>query len=196
MHYKWENEPLELNKKYISTTDTLQINLFKFYISGVEITYNDGFHYKDKIKYHLIDLENPKAFNISKNENKIISKVKFYIGVDSTASVSGVLEGDLDPIKAMYWAWQSGYINMKIEGKSSSCKTRNNEFQFHIGGYKNPNYCLREIILNPNKETITITVTLSTLFKNINLAENNSIMIPGKSAMKFSDQIITMFMIE
>jgi len=48
--------------------------------------------------------------------------------VDSLANVSGAMSNDLDATKGMYWSWQSGFINLKIEGKSASCKTRKINF--------------------------------------------------------------------
>ena len=113
-------------------------------------------------------------------------------------SVSGALAGDLDPTNGMYWAWQSGYINFKIEGNSSSCKTRKNQFFFHVGGYKKPNYSLKMITLDVliPKSTIDITINLKDFFSKINLGKTNSIMIPGKSAMELADYYSKLFFIE
>lgn len=197
--FKWKTEALELNKNYISKQDTLQINLLKFYISGIEVNYADGTFYKEKDSYHLVDFENFKPFAISKNENKPIANLKFNIGIDSTASVSGALSGDLDSQNGMYWAWQSGYINMKIEGKSVSCKTRKNIFQFHIGGYLKPNYTLRKVIISGNfngKNHINLIMDLSKLFSELNLSETNSIMIPGEKAMRMADLSTKIFSLE
>ena len=198
---KWKTENLELNKNYYSKNDTLQFSLLKFYVSGVEINYEDGLIYKEKNSYHLIDFEddNSKIFAISKKENKSISKLVFNVGVDSTASVSGALSGDLDLQKGMYWAWQSGYINMKIEGKSSSCKTRKNAFQFHIGGYLEPNYSMRKININcnsNNKNQIDIVMNLEKLFSEIDLKNVNTIMIPGEIAICFADLTSKIFSVE
>jgi hypothetical protein len=192
---RWKTEKLELNKSYTSTNDTLQLSLVKFYISNVAIEYNNGLFYKEKNSFHLIDIENEKSlqFLIPKNNNSI-SKVIFNIGIDSITSVSGAMSGDLDVTNAMYWAWQSGYINMKIEGKSSSCKTRKNAFQFHIGGYLKPNYALRNVNINCNNNNeILLQVDLAKLFDEIQLSETNSIMIPGKEAMKIADLSTKMF---
>ena len=105
------------------------------------------------------------------------------------------LSGDLDPAKGMYWAWQSGYINMKMEGKSSSCKTRKNQFQFHIGGYLKPNNALRIVTLNLSKNTdkIDVNINAATFFSEISLSQTNSIMIPGKRAMQLADCSVKMF---
>lgn len=197
IQFKWKSKHLELNKSYISNNDTLQVNLVKFYISGIEINYTDGTIFKEKESYHLINVEHFKSFPISKKENKEISKIRFNIGIDSTASVSGALSDDLDLQNGMYWAWQSGYINMKIEGKSNSCKTRKNVFQFHIGGYLNPNYALRKININcNNKNQIDLVMDISKLFEEIQLSQTNSIMIPGKEAMKIADLSTKIFATE
>jgi hypothetical protein len=103
------------------------------------------------------------------------------------------MSGDLDPTKGMYWAWQSGFINMKIEGKSSSCKMRKNAFQFHIGGYLKPNYAIRTIELKPINSNLEINVDIAQFFKNIQLSEINSIMIPGTKAMEIADETVKMF---
>ena len=104
------------------------------------------------------------------------------------------MAGDLDPIKGMYWAWQSGYINMKIEGKSPSCKTRKNEFQFHLGGYLQPNYAMRKVEINYNSNNnVNIGIDLKEFFSNIKLSQMNSVMIPGKPAMELADVSVKMF---
>jgi len=191
-HIQFGNAPLELGKKYISLNDTLQIGTLKFYVSNVEIQYADASVHKPKNDYHLIDIEDLNTLKIPIPESKKpIKKITFNIGVDSLASVSGALGGDLDPAKGMYWAWQSGYINMKIEGKSKSCQTRKNEFQFHIGGYQKPNYAMRKIELNTADSNVVVDI--EELFSNIRLANSNSIMIPGKQAMAIADYSAKMF---
>ena len=74
-------------------------------------------------------------------------QLAFDIGIDSITNVSGAMGGDLDPTKGMYWTWQSGYINFKLEGTSPDCPARKNEFQFHLGGYAYPNASVQKIAL-------------------------------------------------
>jgi hypothetical protein len=193
---KYENESLIQNKKYISSlNDTLQLETFRFYISGIKLILKDNSEILEENSYHLIDIEDPNSQIIYflKKSNLEIKKVVFSLGIDSTASISGALSGDLDPTKGMYWAWQSGYINFKIEGKSSSCKTRNNAFQFHVGGYQKPNYSIRTIELESKNSIFDINVDLAKLFNQINLSEINSIMIPGSKAMDVADKSKSMF---
>ena len=196
---KFNHEPLSFRKQYItSNKDTVAFETFKCYISSVQIYYSDNSIFTEKDSYHLLDIENPNSlyFPIAKATNKIISKVVFNIGIDSLTSNAGALAGDLDPTKGMYWAWQSGYINMKIEGKSSSCKTRKNEFQFHIGGYTQPNYAMKKVELEPKNSSPEVTIDVAEFFSQIKLSETNSIMIPGKKSMELADYSVKMFKTE
>ena len=201
-HLEFNKFPLKLNKKYVSASkDTLTIETFRCYISNIQIQYDDNSVFTQKESYHLLDLENPNSFQIpiTKKSDKLISKITFNIGIDSLTNTSGAMAGDLDPIKGMYWAWQSGYINMKIEGKSSSCKTRKNEFQFHLGGYMKPYYAMRKVELNFNKNSnnnVNIGIDLKEFFSNIKLAQTNSIMTAGKPAMVLADVSVKMFHLE
>ncbi len=201
-HLKFDKLPLELNKKYVSANkDTLTIETFRCYISDIQVQYLDQSVFTQKNSYHLLDFDNPNSFQIpiTKKTDKLISKITFNIGIDSITNTSGAMAGDLDPIKGMYWAWQSGYINMKIEGKSSSCQTRKNEFQFHIGGYLQPNYAMRKVEINCNSkinDNITIAIELKDFFSNIQLSKTNSVMIPGKVAMELANDSVKMFHLE
>ena len=201
-HLEFNKLPLELHKNYISTSkDTLTIETFRCYISNIQIQYEDNAVFTQKDSYHLLDLDNPNSFQIplTKRSNKTISKITFNIGIDSTTNNAGAMAGDLDPVKGMYWAWQSGYINMKIEGKSSSCKTRNNEFQFHLGGYLQPNYAMRQMKFELDKKAdtdINIGIDLNAFFSNVNLKQTYSVMIPGKAAMELANDSLKMFHLE
>lgn len=109
------------------------------------------------------------------------------MGIDSLTNVSGALGGDLDPTKGMYWTWQSGYINFKLEGKSQYCNTRNNEFQFHLGGYLQPFYCLQSLKMKVNNsQEINIVLDVKKIIDAIDLKSLNHVMSPGKDAMTLS----------
>ncbi|MGJ8593007.1 MAG: MbnP family protein [Aquaticitalea sp.] len=198
---QFDQQDIKLGEPFISANnDTLSFNTIKFYLSGFEIEYVDASTSKEKISYHLIDIDIPESLHIplKVQSNKEIKLIRFNIGVDSLASVSGAMDGDLDATKGMYWAWQSGFINMKIEGKSKSSPTRKNQFQFHVGGYLEPNYAMRMIELQviPYKSqnhNIQLRVDLGKLFSQIELKETNSVMIPGREAMRIADLSIAMF---
>jgi hypothetical protein len=204
VNLKFNQEDFKLNSNYVSSQkDTLSFETVKFYLTGFQLEFKDNSIYKETNSYHLIDVENPETmqFSISNHINKEIKAIKFNIGVDSLSSVSGAMEGDLDATKGMYWAWQSGFINFKIEGQSPSCKTRKNKFQFHVGGYLEPYYAMRSVNINFNynfkgKNQINLVMDLGKLFSEISLKETNTIMIPGKEAIKIADLSTKLFSIE
>ena len=63
------------------------------------------------------------------------------------SNVAGAIGGTLDPINGMYWAWNSGYVNFKIEGTSTLSNARKNAFKFHLGGYQHPYNSYRAVLI-------------------------------------------------
>jgi hypothetical protein len=210
VNFTIEINPVFGNKKLIpgKTTfinaagDTLSIELFRFYLSSFKLVFENGTEFVETNSYHLIDIidSTHPTITIKNIPAGKIQKVEFSIGVDSTKCVAGALEGDLDPVNGMYWSWNSGYINAKIEGKSKSCKTFQNAFEFHIGGYLPQENSLRKVTL-PLKNSIAsgklvLNANAEAWFSNIKLSETNSIVIPGKAAMKMADNYSKMFSLE
>jgi len=114
-------------------TDSIKISKCAIYLTNFKFYNQTQLVFVDTNQAHLIDLldPNPIQFNIPKNQ--VYNRVEFNIGVDSSTSVAGILTGDLDPRMGMYWAWQSGYINFKLEGVLNTKVQQ--PFQYHIGGY-------------------------------------------------------------
>lgn len=200
VHLNFQKEPLVLNdKKYITKNkDTVTIKKMKFYISNIILEMEDGSTYKEKSSVHLVDAENLNSleFKLKNVPDLKINKACFDIGIDSLNNVSEKFEGDLDPTNGMYWAWNTGYIYMKLEGKSSSCTNAKKEFQFHIGGYLPKQNAIQKIEFNlDGKQNINIEVELSNWLDAISLKETNSIMIPGEKAMNMSNLYKNMFKI-
>ncbi|HXB42031.1 MAG TPA: MbnP family protein [Bacteroidia bacterium] len=192
------NTAIEPGKKYYSSklNDSLNIETFRFYVSNLTLLKNGKVVYTVKNKFHLIDIE--KKLSISFLVKKIdFDVIKFNIGIDSTTNVSGAMGGDLDPVNGMYWAWQSGYINFKLEGAGKVCATRNNIFQFHIGGYLNPYATLQTITLSlKNKTEIDIKVDLEKFLNGIDLKNTNEIMSPGEKAVTLAKLYQTIFSVK
>lgn len=200
LHLNFQNEPLVLtDKKYITkTNDTVFITKMKFYLSNIVLELEDGSEYKESNSIHLVDAETLSSlgFNLKNVPDIKIIKIRFNIGIDSLTNVSEKFEGDLDPALGMYWAWNTGYINMKLEGKSSSCTSVKKEFQFHIGGYLPKQNALQKIELNvAESQNIIIKVELDRWLDNLSLKETNSIMIPGEKAIALAQKYKNMFKI-
>jgi hypothetical protein len=176
---------------YLNVSDSIQITSLRFYVSNMVLLDNNKSVWIDSNPFHLIDAFNEKTLSINIPSNISYSKLKFNFGIDSTTNVSGAMGGDLDPTKGMYWTWQSGYINFKLEGTSNICKTRHNEFQFHLGGYQQPFNSVQTVYIEiTSKSTIEININLLKIFQKINLAQQHHIMSPGQEAMDFSEKVI------
>ncbi len=183
----------------INEQDSLRIETLKFYISNIQVIENDSVVWMEKNSFHLIDASDGKSMSLELNIPTSITynKIKFGLGIDSSTNVAGVMGGDLDPTRGMYWTWQSGYINFKLEGKSSLCKTRNNEFEFHIGGYQSPYNTFQSVVLNTgNNRIIDVTIDCMKLFETIDLSKQNHIMSPGSEAVELSQKIAKIFSIK
>lgn len=195
----FNNEKLILNTNQYTTSnkDTLSITTLKFYISNIELQFEDGSTYTESKSQHLINLEEEKSLVLLLKDvsNKKIDKVIFNIGIDSLTNVSGNLEGDLDPALGMYWAWNSGYINMMLEGKSSSCTSVKKNFQYHIGGYLPKQNALQQVILTVTQKDkpLIIKTDVAQWLNKVALRETPSIMIPGPKAIAMSNWYKEMF---
>lgn len=131
----------------------LQVTTFKWYISQIELYQKDQLVYSESNSYHLLDASDPSSLQLLLTDlpkTASFTHIQFNLGIDSLTNVSGAMGGDLDPSKGMYWTWQSDYINFKLEGRADDCPTRNQEFQFHIGGYQHTANTLRKVKLACN----------------------------------------------
>lgn len=183
----------DLNPFLVSDTlsdesnDTLQISTFKMYISNIELKNGNKLVYKEKNSFHLIDFSDPNSTFIQlTNKNLSFTSIRFQIGVDSSTTVSGVMGGDLDPTKGMYWTWQTGYIHFKLEGKYNNSSISN--FIYHIGGFQFPTNSLRVVEIQvKDKKNIAID------FQGVNFLEASknlaifNVMSPGKNALDLID---------
>jgi len=192
-------EKLELDKYYqFNTKDSVRVTKLKIFISNVSLLKNDKEVWRKSRSYHLVDMDNVATLTIIKELPPIdYDKISIGLGIDSTTNVSGALGGDLDPTKGMYWTWQSGYINIKIEGNCNLIKNRNNEFQLHLGGYQFPNYTYLETQFPAKQDKdIIIELDIKELLEKIQIAENSHIMSPSKTAKNISLMISKMLKVQ
>ncbi|MCC7296703.1 MAG: hypothetical protein IT244_00100 [Bacteroidia bacterium] len=197
---KFNNETLQLGKKYYSNTlkDSISFETLKFYISRVIVNgeLHSGAPFSPEA--FLIDAENPKS-QILQNSFYLDSVlgISFLLGVDSMANVSGAMGGDLDPMFGMYWAWQSGYINFKLEGYTNSCPSPKHQFQYHIGGYLPPYASSRALNFEvENTGNVVVEFDVEKLISQLNIQEQYEVMGPGNAAMDISKKVASVFKIK
>lgn len=176
----FSDEVLELNKPYFShqLQDSLSFTKVKLYLS----TSGNGVPPAPT----LIDLEKEKPQRLLLS-SKSSSELNLSIGVDSLTNMSGAQGGDLDPLLGMYWTWNSGYINVKIEGHSPALSTRKGEFKLHLGGFLHPNQSYQEITLPlDNQLNPKLVLDLESFLSQLNLHKTPTIMSPSATASELS----------
>jgi hypothetical protein len=186
---------IELGKTYSIEENEIKIENLKFYISNISLYQKNKLVYKDSVLARLIDLENRESLNLKFDNIIKFDRIVFNLGIDSLTNVSGALAGDLDPTKGMYWTWQSGYINFKLEGTDPRCKNRHHRFQYHLGGYAYPFATIQEIDLKINKK-VNKSLIILPIEKFLNVAnpeKKSEIMSPSKEAVDLSNLLGDLF---
>lgn len=135
-----------------SHKDTVFCNVFRFYLSNF-------FYWKNGVKTPvagpravLLSLDKIEDLHLPYRVDAESDSLQFTLGVDSIANVSGAMTGDLDPDKGMYWAWHSGYINLKVEGRTGHC----GNIEWHLGGYQYPFANAQTCVVPFNKGVICV----------------------------------------
>lgn len=196
------------NSKPLILTDTtysksgnhkIKFEVLKFYISKVTLKQTNNIVWQENDSFHLIDFDenDSNALCLEIPDDIEFDAIQFNLGIDSLTNVSGALGGDLDPTKGMYWTWQSGYVNFKLQGTSSLCNNPKNEFEFHLGGYLKPFNNLQTIqlmISNPNQ--FIIAFNLEQFVNQLDLENVNHIMSPSAAAVEHAQLAAKCFSIK
>ncbi len=186
--------------------EPFKVRSFKYYISHIEIRYNNEKFYFVKMAPHLVNEadSNSKKISFSAPAGNITG-VRFLLGIDSATNTNGVQTGDLDPSKGMFWIWNTGYIMAKLEGFSSISKAPGKQYSFDVGGYKDGENTARQInlslpsITSNQSSTFIITADIGKWFygkNNIKIAEQPMCHSPGALAMKIAGNYADMFSIQ
>ncbi len=176
----------------------VKFEMLKFYISNIQLLQNNVTVFTAPNSFYLIDVSDTTSQNIFLNLNQetAFNQVRFNLGIDSTTNVGGAMGGDLDPTKGMYWTWQSGYINFKMEGTCNICPAPKHNFEFHLGGYQHPFNSLQKIELHTTtKNNCRIVLDIHKFFTAIDLAKQAPIMSACAEAVTLSQYLANCFSI-
>ena len=186
----------EIKNSYSIENDIIEISNLKYYISGISLINDSIIVWKESNSFHLLDIKNPNSFKLYFSIPKELQydALHFQLGIDSLTNVSGVMGGDLDPTNGMYWSWQSGYINFKIEGTHSASSERNLSYKLHLGGYMAPYASIQHINIPTNtRKRINIAVQIAKLFSKIAITKDYRVMSPGEGAQRLSAIVASCF---
>lgn len=202
IHFTHQADSLTLfpGQTYTLTANrSYSVDVFKYYISNIELHYTNGKIYKEDYSYHLIDFKGKSEITLNGVPTGNLGLIKFMIGVDSAKNVSGPQTGDLSPNLGMFWTWNTGYIMVKFEGGSPQSGASDQSLVYHIGGFKGTNKAQRNVFITlPPKATLTANKTselslltnVSRLFygvHDIDFTTNYQTMVNNKNAADLAD---------
>ncbi|HRG01723.1 MAG TPA: hypothetical protein PKZ75_11430 [Bacteroidia bacterium] len=190
-----------------SNLDTFSVDIFKYYISNVQLVSATGFTYTEVESYYLVNEADPNSMHLMvKNVPPgQYSSIKFLIGVDSVRNFSGAQLGALDPVNDMFWNWNTGYIMAKMEGHSPQSTQPTKKIVYHIGGYGGKFKGIRNVSLSfPNNAIISkvhtpvlnLNADLYTWFLSPNFSDFNTVSAItgiGADSKGIADNYATMF---
>ena len=144
---RFDKQPLELGKTYVDFNhyNQLTIDRFKTYLTKIRLV-NEGRSDSLSFTNQLVNAEDSNSLQLLLTEEMRFTQgmLILQVGVDSSVQVSQTRGGVLDPINGMYWTWQTGYINWKLEGN----KKLHEKYIFHLGGFRQP-YPTKQLLMIP-----------------------------------------------
>ena len=179
-----------------SSIDSLQLNMIRFYLHKVELSYEGKQVWTTSNEHFLVDVMDDKRASLQLNlpEHLKYDELSFVVGVDSLLQVNGAHSGVLDAMEGMYWTWQSGYIHWKLEADAKIGGMRE-AITWHVGGYRQPFNTLRKVSLPvvSGRSHMNIGIDVYRLLTTKQTDIDYTIMSPSKQAMHLADQFQNAF---
>ncbi len=191
-------DAFSLNTDYVHpmNNEALNFSTFKYYVSNIILTKEDGTQWKDSNSYYLIDLSKPASLKLALSKVPVgtYKSMTYTLGVDSLRNVSGAQTGALSTANGMFWNWNSGYIMLKAEGTSPASSL--GSFAYHLGGFSGVNNIVTSKTVNFDTEKLLINdehaceihmkANPAKLFHNDAIANGANVMMPGARAKTMS----------
>ncbi len=180
---------LQVGQGFNYENDSVTIIQLRFYLSEITFMKNNDTVWTEPEGYRLMSLADSTTMSFSPYLplDIVFDAIRFRLGVDSTSSSTGAHTGPLDPANGMYWAWHTGYVNLKLEGNCSSCPKPKKAFELHIGGFQSPFDAEREITLYTADRDLNIFFDIGLLLNHAFSNRQYQIMSPGDKAMRMAD---------
>lgn len=184
---RYGNEPLRQGRYYpIFSGDSVRVDVCRFYLSGFEFRSRDGKILRTSDLIMLCDLMDEKSLSAELPSVPASAEIlRIRTGIDSITHTKGIQRGKLDPVHGMYWTWQTGFIQFKIEGYCSAAKSPDKSFMLHLGGFLPPNVCSNTMDIKiQDRNNIRLNVNIERFLKGLSFGEYSEIMSPGGMSTK------------
>lgn len=209
MDHLWYGEAFSATDgiiRYLDNGQDLEFSVFKYYFTNIGLKRADGTWWNEENSYRIVDASSEDT-NITINDvpEGEYTEIRYMIGVDSLKNFSGAQEGALSPSEEMFWSWNTGYIFIKAEGISTSIAGSDNEFRYHIGGFRGENSGIRTTehpfggelrVRRDASPSIHLHIHAQNFFEgkgmNINVAEMPKLHMVGENSKRIADNYADM----
>jgi hypothetical protein len=186
------NKPLNIGDTISMEDGKFVISSFKFYLGSLNGITKQGRKIRMLPSEQLIDLSRSNIHKIPVviPRSERIDSIGIGIGIDSAAHKTVAFSNDLDPVNSMYWAWQSGFIQLKLEGQWMQYSANAESVEWHLGGYRWPNSTARSVLFPTEFHTVygpMFSIDILPLLEKGLKKYPNKIMSPGKAAAEIMD---------
>jgi len=161
--------------------------------------------------YHLLDAGDSASLTVRlRGDSRPFRRITFQVGIDSARNVSGAQTGALDPVHGMFWTWNTGYINIRMEGTSGRSDAPGGRFEYHIGGFRTGEATQRTVTLELPAGTshrldadgiseARVEIDIDPWFRSAHdlpISSGARVASPGPLAVRHADNAARMFRLE
>ena len=115
------------------------------------------------------------------------NKISLLFGIDSAIQVGGVGTGALDPLRGMYWTWQTGYVQWKMEGEIRVDGVES-PLELHLGGFDGPSNAqvlLPICLIDPLSDSVVANWDISLFIAQVLARKKYGVMSPSPIARDY-----------
>lgn len=207
-HFGSSELELETGTYTTAQNEEIKISIFNYWVTNIVLVREDGTEFAEPESYRLIrgDKSNTHHFHVANVPAGTYKAIKFMVGVDVPRNTSGAQTGALDPAVSgdMFWTWNTGYIQAKLEGTSPQSTELNNAVTYHIGGVKAGEETPRNVSINFPQNMVVGEKAGSIKIKTdaamwfgptypLTIADNAFVMSGGATASAMADNLPAMF---
>ena len=174
------DENLELEKLYQLNGTTVQFEIARFYVGGIELETTAGTSATFDDLYLLVKAEETE-YEVGQVDLADYSALKFFVGIapteNSQAESDFTTRSSSDPLgvqdPSMHWNWNSGYKFVRIDGQTDTDGDGvvDTPLAFHIGTDALLNSMEFDVPrLEEGENTLNFNLDLNQLYSEIDLA--------------------------
>ena len=137
-------------------------------------------------KVWLMDLSDSSSLD-QQMSRPINNKISLLFGIDSAIQIGGVGTGALDPQRGMYWTWQTGYVQWKMEG-AIRVDGVESPLELHLGGFDGATKAqamLSDYLVYPTTNSVIAQWDLSPFIAQILDQKKYGVMSPSPIARDY-----------